>query len=286
MIQEGFSTSPVVWVIGVPILILAVLVASYLYWRISISPHLSGTIRCFLIHDVVARPSFRSAAEITLDRLRFFIDEAIAAGFEFVRPQAFFSRENRRKILLTFDDGFDSVYKYVYPILREKQIPALIFTVDAFAGRSPAWDYHVSGRRHLTGDQIAEMKGSGLVAFGCHSATHPDLTRLSRSRIRWELTQSKPDSRRYLSYPFGRFNREVIGVARETGFERGFASLNGIAARWDMEYAIPRMPLSIFDTSRTIRTKLRGGRLYWSEVLKARFIGMFAPLTYEWRRRP
>gem|GEM_PF-1571120 len=274
------------WPIAIPALIFAVFICVYLYWRIILKPHIPDRLRCFLIHDVVARPSSRSASEISIRQFRLFIDEAIDSGLEFVAPDVFLSRENRNEIMLTLDDGFDSIYHNVYPILKEKQIPVLIFTVDAHSGESPSWDYHDSGRRHLTQDQIGEMRESGLVTIGCHSATHPDLTRVGEKRLRDELGHSDSDSPRYFSYPFGRYNRAIFKAVESEGYDAAFCSLNGAPKRWSQRYAIPRIPLNIFDNRFTIKTKLTGRRLYWCEILKARIIGLFAPLTYDWQGRP
>lgn len=274
------------WPIAIPALIFAVFICAYLYWRIILKPHIPRTLRCFLIHDVVARPSFRSASEISIRQFRLFIDETISSGFKFAAPDVFLSRKNRNEIMLTFDDGLDSAYHNVYPILKEKQIPALIFTMDAHAGESPSWDYHDSGRKHLTQEQIGEMRDSGLVTIGSHSATHPDLTRVGEKRLHDELRLSDSDSPRYFSYPFGRFNEAVVKAVESEGYEAAFCSLNGAPKRWDQRHAIPRIPLNRFDNRFTIRTKLSGGELYWCEILKARIIGLFAPLTYDWQGRP
>ncbi len=274
------------WPIAISAFILTLCAFAYLYWRILLKPHIPRTLRCFLVHDVVARPSFRSASEISIRQFRLFIDEAIGSGFKFVAPDVFLSRENRNEILLTFDDGLDSVYHIVYPILKEKQIPALVFAIGAYSGESPSWDYRDSGRRHLTQDQIGEMHDSGLITIGSHSATHPDLTRVSEKRLHDELLRSDSDSAQYFSYPFGRFDRAVVRAVESGGYEAAFCSLNGAPMRWNKRHTIPRIPLNRFDNRFTIRTKLSGGKLYWCEILKARIIGLFAPLTYDWQGRP
>jgi peptidoglycan/xylan/chitin deacetylase (PgdA/CDA1 family) len=274
------------WPIAISALIFALFICAYLYWRVILKPHIPRTLCCFLIHDVVSRPSYRSASEISIRQFRLFIDEAISSGLRFVAPDALLSRDNRNEIMLTFDDGFDSVYHNVYPILKEKQVPALIFTVGDYSGESPSWDYHNSGRRHLTQDQIGEMQESGLVTIGSHSATHPDLTRVSEKRLHDELRRSNSGSTRCFSYPFGRFNGAVVEAAEREGYDAAFCSLNGAPKRWNQRHAIPRFPLNRFDNRFTIRTKLSGGKLYWCEILKARIIGLFAPLTYDWQGRP
>jgi peptidoglycan/xylan/chitin deacetylase (PgdA/CDA1 family) len=274
------------WLIAVPVLVLAVFVFSYSYWRIFLKPYVSIPFRCFLVHDVAKRPSFRSASEITTRKLRLFIDEAIDAGLKFVTPEQFFSREDRQEILLTVDDGLDSMYRHVYPILKEKRIPALVFLVEAYVGKAPDWDYRVWGRAHLTESQTDEMMESGLVTRGSHSATHPDLTRVTEQRLHEELKYNDCDSTPYFSYPFGRFGAGTIRAVKGAGFLRAFCSLNGKPALWNSRYAIPRMPLNRFDNRFTIRTKLRGGRLCWCEVLKSRIIGLFSSLTHQWRGTP
>ena len=56
-----------------------------------------------------------------------------------------------RSVLLTFDDGYKSYFDHVYPILRELQMPSLVFLSTAYLddpARSFAWDtLHLATQR-------------------------------------------------------------------------------------------------------------------------------------------
>jgi biofilm PGA synthesis lipoprotein PgaB len=81
-----------------------------------------------------------------------------------------------RAVLLTFDDGYASVYTKVFPLLKRFQYPALIALVTdwmespagqpvkAYGGQVPPQREHF-----LTWAQAREMAASGLVEFASHS---------------------------------------------------------------------------------------------------------------------
>ena len=274
------------WLIAIPAALLLLFVSAYLYWRFFLRPYLPYPLRCYLIHDVDPKPSFLSVSGISLDLFKLFIQEAKDADMKFVTPERFISHKSRNEILLTFDDGFESMFRHVFPLLKEQNIPALLFIPGSYVGKRPSWDYHVSGRKHLTEDQLDKMEQSGLITIGSHSATHPDLTKVSVDRLAKEVKRSSVDSQRYFSYPFGRFNPTVIDAVEDTGYMGCFCSLNGRPSLWQERNVIPRIPLNRFENRFTFRMKLRQGSLFWCEFVKARIIGIFAPFTYDWRGRP
>ena len=69
---------------------------------------------------------------------------------------------DRRKIVLTFDDGLDDLYSVVYPLLREFHFTAVAYIV-------PAW---IGNKGFLTWPQVQEMHQSGYIDFQSHSMSH------------------------------------------------------------------------------------------------------------------
>ena len=79
-----------------------------------------------------------------------------------------------RALLLTFDDGYRSMYTRVFPLLRLFNYPAVIGLVgewlqDESDGRVFYGDRRVPRERFLTWPQVREMAASGLVEVASHS---------------------------------------------------------------------------------------------------------------------
>jgi peptidoglycan/xylan/chitin deacetylase (PgdA/CDA1 family) len=72
---------------------------------------------------------------------------------------------DRRKIVLTFDDGLDDLYSVVYPLLRAFHLTAVAYIV-------PSW---IGNKGFLTWPQVQEMHQSGHVDFQSHSMSHSSI---------------------------------------------------------------------------------------------------------------
>ncbi|MDD3148568.1 MAG: polysaccharide deacetylase family protein, partial [Candidatus Riflebacteria bacterium] len=56
-----------------------------------------------------------------------------------------------RPVLITFDDGYESLYTYALPVAKKLEVPMSIFVVTARIGRKPQF------ARYLSDNQIREM---------------------------------------------------------------------------------------------------------------------------------
>jgi peptidoglycan/xylan/chitin deacetylase (PgdA/CDA1 family) len=97
-----------------------------------------------------------------------------------------------RTCVLTFDDGYQTVYAEAFPVLQRYAMSATVFlTVGAgdvlrSGERLPTFE----GRPMLSWPEIREMQQAGL-DFGAHTLTHPDLTRLPAEQVAIEMSASK-----------------------------------------------------------------------------------------------
>jgi peptidoglycan/xylan/chitin deacetylase (PgdA/CDA1 family) len=128
-----------------------------------------------------------------------------------------------RSLAVTFDDGFQSVYKEAFPVLQNYGMSATVFpTVGEKAAAKPAdrlppWE----NRLMLSWAEIHEMHREGI-SFGAHTLTHPDLTRLSAERIETEVGVSKDVLEQALgspvscfAYPYGRYDRRSREIVQK-----------------------------------------------------------------------
>ena len=128
-----------------------------------------------------------------------------------------------RAFVITFDDGYQSVYTEGFPMLREYGMPATIFLTvgkgapDNSTTRLPS----LGGRLMLSWNEIREMAEHGCT-FGAHTLTHPDLTRLPAEQATTEICRSKNIIEEQLSsavicfaYPFGRYDRQTRAIVEQ-----------------------------------------------------------------------
>ncbi|MBC7203916.1 MAG: poly-beta-1,6-N-acetyl-D-glucosamine N-deacetylase PgaB [Pusillimonas sp.] len=79
-----------------------------------------------------------------------------------------------KAVLLTFDDGYQSFYRHVYPMLKAYQWPAVVAPVGVWTDPPPGANVNFGGtpvprERFLTWEQITEMSRSGLIEVAAHS---------------------------------------------------------------------------------------------------------------------
>ncbi len=230
------------------------------------------------------------------------IDALLEAGFRFVGEGAFLGSLDGagpgatrpgaaggpdRDLLLTFDDGYRMLLDRAIPALEARRIPALVFLVTAYMGRENGWELDLPGRRfrHMGWDEARDLAGRGF-AFGSHTRTHADLTRLAPEAAREEVARSKDEIEerlgvpaRTFSYPFGRVNDAARREVERAGYEAAFTLYprRGTAPgdRWELR----REGVWVIDTVATIRAKLSGGIPFLLEDAKGRAINAAAAIT-------
>ena len=114
------------------------------------------------------------------------LDAQIAAlldnGYTLITFEDFDRLENIEKpVMLTFDDGYDDNYDYLFPILQKYQVKATVFVIANDLGKN----------HKLTEDEVREMDASGLVSIQSHTMSHEFLSNQNAEQLDYELSQSK-----------------------------------------------------------------------------------------------
>ncbi len=157
----------------------------------------------------------------------------------------------KKPILITFDDGYRDNYDIAFPILKEYNMKASIFTIVWSVGR----DSFVLNDKpiipHFSWDQGREMVESGLIDLGSHTFDMHSPEGLSYgyetpcglgldqikgesdedyyARIYEDIKKSKDIMEEnlghqvnYLAYPYGVYNDTVISILEDLGFRLAF----------------------------------------------------------------
>lgn len=134
---------------------------------------------------------------------------------------------DRKRVALTFDDGYRDFHANVLPLLREYDAPATAFLVPGFLDGDvrrlqAANAGHVY--RTLTHAQVCELIDEPLVTVGNHTRTHHDLSvHEERDVLREEIVGGRDAlADRFgievdrFCYPFGRHNPTSRQQVRES----------------------------------------------------------------------
>jgi peptidoglycan/xylan/chitin deacetylase (PgdA/CDA1 family) len=128
-----------------------------------------------------------------------------------------------RSLVITFDDGYQTMYDEAFPVLQRYGLSATVFLTVGEKGTAGSSDRlpSLEGRSMLTWREIREMHRWGI-NFGAHTLTHPDLTRLPFDRVEAEVCDSKAIIEDALgarvdsfAYPYGRYDRRSRQVVQQ-----------------------------------------------------------------------
>lgn len=165
-------------------------------------------------------------------------------------------------VVITFDDGYESFYKYAYPELKNRGLTATNFVIVSYIDKQPD-----PALPYLTWSEMAEMKQYGFSfyshTYNLHASVQnekgmnvaPLTNRLylkSEKRLETEgeyrkrviddltlankiLEEKLGNTIPLLCFPLGAYNSEVIKLAHEVGIQYLFTIQSGINTRSDIE---------------------------------------------------
>ena len=133
-----------------------------------------------------------------------------------------------KAVVLTADDGWQSQYTYMYPIIKKYNIPATFFIYPGTISE---------GKHAMTWDELKELQKTGLIDIQGHTFSHPNfkLERKVRTEAQYdkfvenELANSKKVLEdklgvkiTLLAWPFGIYNPYLEDQAAKAGYTMAF----------------------------------------------------------------
>lgn len=134
-----------------------------------------------------------------------------------------------KSIVITADDGWQSVYTYMYPIVKKYQIPVTLFIYPQTISQ---------GKNAMTWDELKELQHTGLFDIQGHTYWHPNFKQEKKHLsaeafdkfVKVQLADSKkiledklgtPIS--YLAWPFGIYDNYLEQQAAKAGYVMAFS---------------------------------------------------------------
>lgn len=151
-----------------------------------------------------------------------------------------------RAVVITADDGHKSVYTDMFPLIKRYRIPVTLFIYPSAISNA---------KYAMTWQQLREMQDSGLVDIQSHTYWHPNFKKekkrlsgddyekfvqMQMSKSKTVLEQKLGGHVDMLAWPFGLYDDELIGKARQLGYIAAFTMERRPARRPENLMALPR----------------------------------------------
>jgi peptidoglycan/xylan/chitin deacetylase (PgdA/CDA1 family) len=212
--------------------------------------------------------------------------EAVAAAVEpiDVAVDRLEAGDETPTVVLTFDDGFADVHRNAWPLLRERQVPFVVYLASAYVGGQMQWEGSTAKESApgLTWDQLGEMVASGLCTVGNHTHSHARPTALTADeldRCNEEVQRHVGVTPRHFAYPWGIAVPSMEGELRQRFRTAATGTLGRNLPGCDLQ-RLRRVPVRRTDPIDFFRAKLTGSllpeRTYASVVWTAKKLGVHA----------
>lgn len=160
-----------------------------------------------------------------------------------------------KTVVITFDDGYLDNYENAYPILKKYDLKATIFVITDYVSLYP---------NYITWDMAKEMQNSGVMNLESHTMDHLNLLKTDKSEARLQLSGSKrwleahlKKPVKFLAYPEGDYNAEIIAMVKDLGYEGAFTVFYKLTSKEENPYELSRVPIFGYENNTTERFKLR-----------------------------
>jgi len=143
-----------------------------------------------------------------------------------------FGRENRRRVAITFDDGFRDNLTVALPLLEKFCLPMTLFVTAGF----------VDQEGYLSEEELSEISKHPLITIGAHGLWHRHFNRLAMDEARFELVESRRLLEEVIgkkvdlmAWPFGECDAGLERLSAECGYRAAWSvwkGSNSMHSRW------------------------------------------------------
>ena len=169
-----------------------------------------------------------------------------------------------RQFVLTFDDGYEDVYEAAWPVLRDRQLPFVLYlTTDPVESRRSLTP---GGKAEpLTWGQVDEMLESGLMTLGAHTHRHLELGAMKVPAIEEEIELSNDLIIKrtgvtpvHFAYPWGYWSKVAHPVIQAAYKTATLGSGAPITTDSDL-LKLNRVPIQLSDGTFFFKRKMNTG---------------------------
>jgi len=164
-----------------------------------------------------------------IDTFNLHLDYLVSRDFNIIHPEQLKSLDDNEKksILITFDDGHIGFFKHAFPALLQHKLSAIFFITPDLIDRPKPSEY-------CSWNQLKEMAEAGM-SIQSHGQSHDFFADMSNEKSNNELLSSKSNIEKHtlnnvwaISFPGGRYQQKNIKQGQQLGYSHFFTSDFGI----------------------------------------------------------
>jgi peptidoglycan/xylan/chitin deacetylase (PgdA/CDA1 family) len=195
------------------------------------------------------------------------VAELCAAGFISMPLAAVESPRDSKcpRFFLTFDDGYQDIYKDALPVLAHHRCCGVVFLVSELLGKTNEWQQRVGDVSVplMDDSQVRAWLATGQ-QIGSHTQTHPRLTQLPLPEAKEEVAASKKSLEdrfgvtvEHFCYPYGDWNESVRDLVQAAGYKTACTTQSGVNLPTTSPYELNRF---------TARYPSRSLKAFWVKL--------------------
>lgn len=158
----------------------------------------------------------------------------------------------KKSIVITIDNGYSSIYRYAYPILKELNFKATVFISSD----------SINSKDYLKSNELKDMVNNSI-DIESNSTKDEILSNLSVSAQNTSLANSKKSIQditgkevKYLAYPQGKCSESTKKAAKDSGYIMAFNLANKLADKKDNLLNVDRLFITKADTLESFTQKV------------------------------
>lgn len=159
---------------------------------------MSNHIPILMYHNVVETIQPEAPDWIHVNSFKAQMEYVLKEGFTPITPNLLLTKKElpKKPILITFDDGYEGVYQFAFPVLKALNIKFTVFIISSFISdeanrKTNSWNFGWRPETyHLSKKMITEMLKSGLLTLGSHTHSHQMFKEISEKEIEQEISSS------------------------------------------------------------------------------------------------
>lgn len=168
-------------------------------------------------------------------------------------------------VVITFDDGYRTVYRHALPILAQFGLTATVYVVAGhfLDGVSPDSEL-LTDEAPMSLEELRELVSNGWTV-GSHTLTHKRLSHCSPETVMEEVVESRKLLTNLLgrpvhhfSYPHGDWTPDISLQIQRAGYKSAATSVEGLNAIGSNPWELRRIEITPSDNLKVFHRKLTG----------------------------